>query len=271
MTEYSPAQLTSLKKLSGDLGVTDLSLDPKATIAAMDKRYSFTSTRVALAALKKAYPACKEFAEESAKRRAQFQAIDQSQTPTQRQAEQYVKWEDVISFRDEHRDELTDVEYLLLCLYTMIEPVRADYTPMKIVARKPKTLEDGMNYLIVRSKSMEFIFHAFKTHGTIGDVQRKIPKPLERVIRQWIETHPGHTYLLQDESGAPWQAQRIGATVRRMFQRHHGLDTGISMLRHSYSTYINRGQLPLAALKKTAGRMMHGVLMNQQYRFLELE
>jgi hypothetical protein len=269
--ELSTNQAIVIKKLRGDLGVEDLSADVKATLAAMDKRYSFSSTRVALAALKKAYPATNEFAAESAKRRVEFKKLDESQTPTEAQREKYVAWPDVLEFRDQYKDEMSDTEYLLLSLYTMIEPVRADYTPMKIVQRKPKTLEDGTNYIIVRPKSMEFIFHAFKTQSTIGDVQRKIPKALERVIRQWLETRSGQTYLFQNEDGTPWQEQRLGATVRRIFQRFHGLDTGISMLRHSYATFINKGQKSLADLKKTSSRMMHGILTNMTYRFLELE
>jgi hypothetical protein len=269
--ELSTGQAIVIKKLRGDLGVEDLSADVKATLAAMDKRYSFSSTRVALAALKKAYPATKEFAAESAKRRVEYKKLDESQEPTEVQREKYVAWPDVLEFREQYKDQMSPVEYLLMSLYTMIEPVRADYTPMKIVARKPKTLEDGTNYIIVRPKTMEFIFHAFKTQKTIGDVQRKVPKPLERVVRNWLETNPGQTYLLQNEDGSPWQEQRLGASVRRIFQRFHGLDTGISMLRHSYATYINRGQKSLADLKKTSSRMMHGVLTNQTYRFLELE
>jgi hypothetical protein len=185
--------------------------------------------------------------------------------------EQYVAWPDLLAWRDANWDSLNQQEQLLLALYTYWEPARVDYTPMKIVPRKPKTLEDGMNYMVIKKTSIDVIFHAFKTQKTLGDVTRKAPKVLERLLRAWVETHPGQEYLLQDDDGKPWQTQRLGTAVRRIFQTYHSLDTGISMLRHSYSTHLNRGQKSLADLNKTAGRMMHGVLMNQAYRFLNLE
>ena len=163
---------------------------------------------------------------------------------------------------------MSEEEYFALCLYTMWEPVRTDYTPMKIVTRKPKKLEDGMNYIIVYKKYISVVFHSYKTSKTYGDVTRRMPKDLERVTRQWLLTHPG-TYLFQDEDGKPWTEQRLGATVRRPFQRIHDMDTGISMIRHAYATYMNRGAPPLQQMTKTANRMMHSVTTNHAYRFLE--
>jgi len=268
--ELSTAQATVLKKLRSDRGVEDLSVHPSATIAAMDARYGFSSTRVVLAALKKAYPDSKEFAAESKKRREQYKKLDESQEPTDKQREKYVGWADVLAFRDQYRNQMTETEYFLLCLYTMWPPVRADYTPMKIVARKPRTLEDGMNYIIVRPKSIECLFHAYKTHSVYGDLKRKMPKALETVTREYLEHHPGQTYLFED-AGVAWQSQRLGATIRRVFQRFHGMDTGISTLRHSYATHAYKGMPALRDLKKLGEAMMHSVTTAQAYRHIELE
>jgi hypothetical protein len=269
MSTYSPAQATSLRKLSGDLNTENLGADPVATIKAMDARYSFSSTRVVLAALKKAYPEVKEFATESAKRRIEFKKLDDAQEPTEKQKEKFVKWEDIISFRDQYKDQMTEEEYLALCLYTMMPPIRADWTPMRVVARKPKTLQDGMNYLILGKSSATALLHAYKTHSTYGDVTLKIPKPLERVIRAYREKHP--TEYLFDDGGSPYQPQRLGTLVRRTFQRFHGMDTGITMLRHAWVTHLNKGQKPLAELKKNSGAMLHGLTQHMAYRFLSLE
>jgi len=265
----STPQAITVKKLQDDRGVDDLSEDPAATIAAMDARYGLSSTRVVLTALKKTYPACKEFAAEATKRREQYRKLDEAQEPTEKQEEKFVKWEDILDFRDQYKAQLTEEEYFLLCLYTMMPPVRADFTPMKIVPKKPRVLEDGMNYIIVRPKSIDLLFHSYKTHSVYGDLLRKMPKPLERVTRQWLETHPDQTYLFQDEKGQPWQAQRLGATVRRPFQRIHGMDTGISMLRHAYASHMYAGMPALKDLRKISESMMHSVTTSQTYRFLD--
>jgi hypothetical protein len=265
----SPSQAITVKKLQGDRGVDDLSDDPAATIAAMDARYGLSSTRVVLTALKKMYPACKEFAAEGTKRREQFRKLDEAQEPTEKQEQKFVKWDDILAFRDEYKNELSGEEYFLLCLYTMWPPVRMDYTPMKIVPKKPKTLEDGMNYIIVRPKSIDVLFHSYKTHKVYGDLLRKMPKALERVTREYLEQRPGQTYLLQDDKGHPWQSQRLGAAVRRPFQRIHNMDTGISMIRHAYATHMYAGMPALKDLRKISESMMHSVTTSQTYRFLD--
>jgi hypothetical protein len=264
----SKAEATTIRKLRGDVGHDDLASDPKKTIAAMDARYSVSSTRVALVGLRKEYPACKEFETEFQKRRPTWTKLDTAQEPTERQEEKYVKWEDILEFRDSYRDQMSEEEYFLLCLYTMWAPVRADYTPMKIVERKPRVLEEGMNYLLLRKKSVAVLFHSYKTASKYGDVLRKMPKPLERITRDWIQKHPG-TYLFQDADGTAWQPQRLGATVRRPFQRIHKMDTGIGMLRHSYATHINKGMPTLSELHKRSSGMLHSIAMNQTYRFLD--
>lgn len=267
--DLSKPHQSILKKLRQDTDTEDLSADPKKTLTAMDARYGFSTTRVVLTALKKAYPACKAFAEEATKRRPEFRKLDESQEPTEKQIDKFVAWPDVLEFRDLYKDQMTEDEYFALCLYTMWEPVRVDYTPMRVVARKPKTLENGLNYMIIRPKTIDVIFHSYKTHKVYGDIQRRVPKPLERIIRQYRETHP--TEFLFQDGDQPWAPQRLGVLVRNLFKRFHGINTGITMLRHSYATHVNRGQLPLKELKKTSRNMMHGVLMNQAYRFLDLE
>jgi len=264
----STSQSITIKKLQGDRGVDDLSADPAATIAAMDARYGFSSTRVVLTALKKTYPACKEFAAEATKRREQFRKLDEAQVATERQEEKFVKWEDILEFREEYKDQMSQEEYFLLCLYTMWAPARADYTPMKIVPKKPRVLEDGMNYIIVRPKSIDVLFHSYKTHKVYGDLTRKMPKALERVAREYLDSHQGQTYLFED-GGKPWQPQRLGATVRRPFQRIHKIDTGISMIRHAYASHMYAGMPALKDLRKISESMMHSVTTSQTYRFLD--
>jgi len=269
--ELTGPQKSILKKLREDTGEEDLSLDPKATVAAGDARYSPSSMRVVLSTLRKLYPETKHFMDEMSRRKPIWEGIDTAQTPTERQAEQFIKWDDLTKWRDANWDSLDEQERLLLGLYTMMPPVRLDWTPMKIVRTKPRKTEEGYNYLIVRPASMDVLFTAYKTAHKYGPKQFKIPAKLQRVIREYLSTRADNTYLLQDGAGLPWTAQRLGASVRRIFQHHHKMDTGVSMLRHSYATKYHAGQRPLKELKGTAEKMLHSPMMSQTYRFLELE
>jgi hypothetical protein len=163
---------------------------------------------------------------------------------------------------------MTPTQRLLMALYTYIAPVRLDFTPMKIVSRKPKVLEDGFNYY-VRSKAPYFLFHAYKTAARYGDKVIKVPKKLKDEIDKAVpETN---TYLLQDAEGKPWQEARLSQNVTRIFKQFHSMNTGVAMFRHSYATKFHAGQLPLAEIKKTASAMLHGPLQSMSYRFIALE
>lgn len=269
--ELTNTQKSIMKKLREDTGVENLSLDPKATVAAADARYSASSMRVALSTLRKVYPDTKFFVEEMARRKPIWEGIDTAQAPTERQAAQFIKWDDLLKWRDANWDTLDEQERLLLGLYTMMPPVRLDWTPMKLVRTKPRKTEEGYNYLIVRPSSMDVLFTAYKTAHKYGPKQFKIPARLQRTIRDYLAEHKDNQFLLQDDAGLPWTEQRLGASVRRIFQHHHQMDTGVSMLRHSYATKYHAGQRPLKELKGTAEKMLHSPMMSQTYRFLELE
>jgi len=263
------AYVSCLKKMRELTGAEDLSVDPPGTIVIMDKAYpTFTSTRVALSALRKVYPDVKHFQEEIVKRKAEWMKIDQNQKATPAQEEAYVSWPDVLAFRDEYYADMNPVQRLLMALYTYIPPARPDYTPMRIVDKKPRTLEEGINYL-VRCKSPYFLFHAFKTHRHLGDIVVAIPKKLETEIDKYLAANPGE-YLLQ-EGGVPWTSARLAETFKKIFQQFHNMNTGITMMRHSYTTAYHAGSKSIKDMKSVAHKMMHGVMQNHAYRFLSLE
>jgi len=264
----SVSHLTILKKLRADYGEDCIAANPLKALEVMDKRYSFSSTRVALSALRKEYPDCKEFLEEVKKRGPKWKELDESQEPTEAQKKKFVSWDNIVKFRDEYYNEMTPVQRLLMALYTYIPPVRLDFTPMKIVKRKPLKLEDGFNYY-VRAKKPYFIFHCYKTHHHYGDKKVLVPVKLQQEIDKAVPQE--NAYLLQDEAGAPWQETRLSQSMARIFKQFHSMNTGVGMFRHSYATKFHAGQLPLAAIKKTASSMMHGPLQSMSYRFLSLE
>jgi hypothetical protein len=264
------SQRSCIKKMREDCSTDDLSVDTAKTIAAMDKRYSVSSTRAALTALRKMYPDCKFFAEEMKKRSPTYKAIDKSQTPTKKQVEAHIDWNDVIAWRDGSGGQaLPILDRLLVGLYTHVEPQRLDYTPMRVVSRLPKTLEEGVNYLVMAKKSARFVFHAYKTAGTYGDRTLHAPPALFKLLAEYLGDRRSG-YLLQDVS-IPWSEARLGTNIRRIFQRAFDKDFGVNGLRHSFVTKINEGMPSLAHLEDAAKKMGHDVITHQTYRHIPLE
>lgn len=269
MDTLTASQRSIIKKLREDRQVEDLSVDPTATLEAMDKRYSMSSTRVAITSLRKVYPDCKTFQEEMSKRFTTFKQIDKSQTPTDKQSAAHIDWDTIITWRDTSGATLPIVDRLLVGLYTYIEPQRLDYTPMKIVSRLPKKLEDGMNYLMLAKKSGKFLFHAYKTASKYGDRTFHMPAALYKLVMEYLGDRKTG-YLFQDASIA-WSPTRLGSNVRRIFVKHFNKDYGVNNLRHSFITKINEGIPSLKHLEDAAKKMGHDVITHQTYRHIPLE
>jgi hypothetical protein len=269
MEALTPSQRSIIKKLREDCMVDDLSADTRATLDAMDKRYSISSSRVALTSLRKLYPENTVFIEEMKKRFATFKKIDKSQTPTTKQSEAHIDWDTIITWRDTSANTLPILDRLLIGLYTFIEPQRLDFTPMKVVAKKPVKLEDGINYVVIQKKAARFIFHAYKTAEKYGDRMFDAPPPLFLLLQEYLKERRSG-YLFQDASIA-WTPTRLGSSVRRIFQKHFNKDYGVNNLRHSFITKINEGMPSLAHLEEAAKKMGHDIITHQTYRHIPLE
>lgn len=265
----TPSHVSFLKKLRADTGVEDLSANPEATLKAMDARYKLSSTRSVLTMLRKVYPDNKKFQQEMKDRYQTFKQIDTAQLPTEKQEENFVSWDNIIQFRDQYYGDMSPTERVLMALYTRIPPVRADYTPMRIIPRKLAKYEEGTNYL-VWSKKPYFIFHAYKTHSTYGDKIMPIPKDLQKELKAYLETVPDNTFLFE-AGGEAWPAARLASQLRKIFQKYHGLDTGVNLMRHAYDTKFYEGHKSLAEMTKLSNAMMHSPMLGQAYRFLSLE
>lgn len=244
----------------------DLTLDPAKTIAAVDKRYSLSSSRVALTALRKAYPDCTAFIDEMKARCKTYKTIDKSQAPTEKQEAAHIEWNTLIAWRDICGGDLPILDRLLVGLYTHIAPQRVDYTPMRIVARLPKTLEAGINYLVMAKKSARFLFHAYKTAEKYGDRTIHVPPALFKLLCEYLgERRSGYLF----ESGAiAWTEARLAAAVRGIFQRNFGKDFGVNGLRHSYLTAAYEGMPSLKELSTVAKDMGHDIVTSQTYRLI---
>lgn len=267
MAGLTATHISILKKLRADTGVDDLTLDLDKTFAAMDKRYSVSSTRVALTALRKVYPDNERIRKEVANRVTVYKGLDKSQVPTQTQIDAHVPWDKIIAWRDSA--DLPILDKLLVGLYTYLPPQRADYTPMIIVKRLPKTLVDGMNYVVILKKSARFVFHAYKTAKVYGDRIVNVPPPLFALLIAYLgERRDG--YLLHD-GPMPWTPTRLGDNLRRIFLKAFGKLISINALRHSYITKECAGMPSLSALESAAAAMDHSLIWHQTYRHITLE
>lgn len=202
-----------------------------------------------------------------------IQAKKQLTTPTE--ADKTQTWAEILAVKDklqpkEDTTSWTEIQdWVIYSLYTLLPPLRADYSPMKIFEKKPK--EDKGNYMIMRKTKPVIVLNEYKTSSTFGRVEIAIPTELMETLKVWRTFNPSEWLLLKDD-GQPMTSDGLSQRVIRIFEKHSGKSTGISMLRHAYITMKRSGkELSLLEKEALARQMLHSTLTNELYRRIDAE
>ena len=177
----------------------------------------------------------------------------------------YLEWSQILDTVEKARLAVEDIwtlqEYVLLALYTLQAPARLDYGEMKVVLVEPA--KPVGNYL-VWSKKPYFYFSEYKTFKVYGVMKIELSPALANVLEEWLPYIYQH--LLEDRQGAPLGAVASGQLIISTFQKFCGKKVGVSMLRHSYISYVRAAELPIKKSDALARMMMHSPKMSVIYR-----
>ena len=190
----------------------------------------------------------------------------EQQEMTEREKAIYVEWPGILEAREKARQSASCLatwqDYVILCLYTMMPPLRLDWSPVAVV--KTETECSG-NCIMIEKKSITFILREYKTARKYGEQKLILPKDLEKVVREWLTLNPSG-WLLVDNVGQPLSEKALQKRITDIMTRHTGKAAGVNIIRHSFVSHQRRGEKPLAEQKKLASGMLHSVAMSQLYR-----
>lgn len=184
-----------------------------------------------------------------------------------REEENFLAWPEVLKTREAARQDAKDLmtyqDYVLVCLYTYLPPIRLDYSPMAVVQEEP-TAKAG-NYLLVLPAGLTFILNDYKTSKRYGQKRTPVPKELERILRDWLDVNPSG-WLLCNSDGEPLSEKALGSRLSQVFKKFSGKSVSVNLLRHSFVSWLRRNEKPLLKHKEIAGLMGHSLEMNALYR-----
>lgn len=151
-------------------------------------------------------------------------------------------------------------EYLVAGLYTLLPPIRLDYTPMKVV-KNNKNLKDDTNYLVNYGRNKkEFVINEYKNSKSKGQQIIKVPPKLNTIINQWLKYNDTGYFLLNNR-GDVLSANGLGKMITKVF-KSTGKQVTINLLRSIYiSEHINIDAIKES--KKLADAMGHSVAVQQ--------
>lgn len=194
---------------------------------------------------------------------------DMEQKLTEKQEKQFVKWEEITDASKKLAEKVdkTDSQWrqhLVMSLYTLNAPVRADYGDMKVFTRISKKRKG--NELVWRKKNPVFVFRDYKTAKTYGDVTIPVSKALQQVIRDWFEHLGGiPEYLF----GVASNSNALSAYIQETMKKLTGKEAGVSLIRHAYITHVFPSLKSLVAKEELSRKMLHSRALQEKYNLPE--
>jgi hypothetical protein len=200
-------------------------------------------------------------------------AVAKKQELTPKEQEKFIEWKDILKVRDTSKPEDADdffayQDFIILCLYTMLPPLRADYAPMLVFDKKQGKKEPEGNYMVLNKKP-HIVMKNYKTQNTFGRVEIKLPEPLAAYLEEfWMFCGSTNGMpLLWNSKHEPMNEDNLSERVIAIFEKKAGKRCGISMLRHSYITMRRSGkEMSIREKEDLAHSMLHSTLTNELYR-----
>lgn len=195
--------------------------------------------------------------------------------PAARQANYCSREESIVVFQQAQQLYLTEPseqtlrELVIVGLYTIQPPVRADYAGMLFTTNKPTNRNVPTNYCFdlsgefFQNDMMWFCFGRYKTFKTYGWRDVMVENDLARILRKWRDTYSPVWVLNMSENALTKQ-------VMTVFKKHSGKATGIGLLRHAYIFDFYTGNPTLRQKELLAEKMLHSVAVQELYRTTEV-
>jgi hypothetical protein len=178
--------------------------------------------------------------------------------PTERQQKGYVPFEEIALKRSEYPKG--SEERLLLAMYSLRPPARADYNALRIYDTEPEELEDP-NYIVL-DYPPRLVLHEYKTAKRYGRYEEVLPPELVEEICESIIEQP-RDYLFGKRSGNTYTRY-----VNRMLSRMFGKPLTIGLIRHAAVNSIDMNTATTKEKERLAKRMMHNTKQQEEYRLL---
>lgn len=187
----------------------------------------------------------------------------ESNKPTIRQQDNHVTFQDIITARDNLQKG--SIEKLLLCMYTMIPPMRSDYGCISII--KSGDEQETNNFLLIEKNKYVLCVTKYKTSKFFGDLIQELPKELVAEIKASLISYP-RNYLFSKKNGLPYDNIQFNAWVNRTLKHIFNKPVTINTIRHSYISSIDMNNISIEDRKDIARRMGHNWIQQEKYKLI---
>jgi len=184
-----------------------------------------------------------------------------SNQPTEQQKDKWMEYSSIIQRRDEL--EKGSFERLLLCFYTMMEPIRADYFSTEIVKEGDVSKEE--NYILYNDTGARIVIQDFKTKKTYERIENVLPAELYEELKVSLERYPRSYLFVIDDKKTPFTRKMFSNWACKTLTKVLKHAMTLTVLRHLYITEKMKEQTSLEEMKEIAKKMGHTREMQRVY------
>lgn len=206
--------------------------------------------------------------------RDQSDAIVKQQVVSAAEDEKWLDWKDILKVRDDMKPADALIErgdtfktyqnYMILCLYTMIEPQRLDFSPMRFVNTDIGSKTE--NYCVVNDMGAYFIFNAYKSEKKYGQRRIDAPPDLLAVLKKWRSINTSDWLITKTDRTTPLSDVMLGQRIQVIFSNAVSKKTSVDIIRHSYVSFMRQNEMKLLDKEKMSKNMAHSTETNEKYR-----
>jgi hypothetical protein len=153
--------------------------------------------------------------------------------------------------------------FVVVSLYLLIPSVRLDYSNMVVVKSRSDMENKKRNYLLNLSRNKKYFYiNEYKTSDKHGEIEIKIPPPLNTILNQWLKFNDNQ-YLLLNKANQPMSDNVLSKYITKAFAPSNKNIT-LNLLRKFWISE----NVDLEALKRRkalANSMQHSLDVQEQY------
>lgn len=195
---------------------------------------------------------------------------------TEKEKKNFMIWEDILNFRQSllnnlHKNNYNSmIEFLIVSLYTLHPPARADYAYMKLFIDDSFVPENYKENYCVLQTNPRFVFNKYKTAKDRGPTIIKIVPELHDILLDWSEINESE-YLLSSHiqsknMSKPFTESTLCRRITLIFQKYLNKSVTVNTLRHSFISFMSKNDQEYDRKKENAKNMMHSISMADTYR-----
>lgn len=195
---------------------------------------------------------------------------------TEKEQKSFMIWEKIVEMYEKVENDLNIQDYnqfmdfVILSLYILHPPARADYANMKLyIDDNHIPSNESENYCVLQSNP-RFVFQKYKTAKHKGTTVVKMDSKLHEILLGWADLYPS-PYLLSIQCPStkeykPMTENTLSKRMTYIFKRHASVPVTINTLRHSYISFMSKQDQEYNKKQSNADKMMHSISMADRYR-----